>query len=424
MTECIKKHFNSNNAKECTTCHLPIVDYRGEINILAQLLSSKSVFARPKVSNIFYGIGGRGNIIVQQLQTLISSSRNKISFCYFDSSNEDLSNLSKGDTSIKAYKVGSTNTGGTVYCGLGEIIAACDNNLKDEILLSGCREPDADQILFFVSALGGGTGSGVCLHIVATCKRINPKATNLVVAVLPSSNEPAQAHFNAYYAISNILTIDKMPLTDLLFIIDYDRLRQTRGVGKGGSELRMEHFLAYLLKLIGINFSNSNFLPISKMAKGLGIQVVVPCLAIGRSMDIFGNLTNILESALIIPLASLETSTVTLSCLLLSIPRRLAHMFPPNNVTDEFQGWNKKHFPRLRASMFHIAQTEDLSDRIDCCILLGGNGLDTSINKTKVGYVDFKGYLEKSGQWSTCGLTPEKLLVAENKIKQYDTGLQ
>lgn len=422
MTFCINRHPNPDNADQCIVCHLPIIDCQGEINRLRQLLSKKAVFARPKVATIYYATGGRGSAIVHELQTLISSF-GKTSFCYFDSSTEDLAKITEGDSSVRTHKVGSMSAGGMVYCGLGEAAAASDGGLVDELYLSGCREQDQSQILFFVSSLGGGTASGVGPYILTTCKRINPNATAIVITVLPSGDEPMQAHFNAYYGVSNLLAAEGKPLADLLVVLDYDRLRQTRAVGKGGRELRLEYIATYLLKLMGVTFSESTVMPLIRTVRGLGIQVVIPCLAFGRSMNIFGNLTNVLESALILPLAPLEASRVTFSCLLLSIPRRLAKSFPSNSVSEEFQGWNKKHFPGLRASMFHIAQGEELSDRVDCCVLLGGNSLDTTMHKTRLGYESFKTFLEVSGQWANCGVNPRRLKAAEEAMSRYDLAL-
>ncbi|MDP2719552.1 MAG: hypothetical protein Q8P44_06970 [Dehalococcoidia bacterium] len=422
MSLCINKHANIDNARECTTCHLPIIDYREEIDKLKQLLSKKSVFARPKVATVYYGIGGHGCATVRQLQNLTPTSP-RISFCYLDSSTEDLSRISEGNSSIITYSVGSINTGSAVFCGLGEMAAARDDGLVDQLYRSGCREPDENQILFFVSALGGGTGSGLGPQIVAACKRINSKSTTIAISVLPSANEPPQAHFNAYYGVSKLLAVDNIPLTEMLVLLDHDRLRQTRGVGKGGSELKMESIVTAFLKLLGVTFTHTSLIPISKTLTGLGIQAVIPCLAMGRSVNIFGSLTNVLDSALVVPLAPLEPSRVTFSCLLLSIPQRLGHMFPANGVSQEFQGWNVKHFPGLRASEFQIAQTEELSDRVDCCILLGGNSLDSTMNKAIKGFESFKGFCDASmevGQWANCGLSPEKVKLAEETVRQYD----
>ncbi len=419
MTLCINKHTNVANAQECAICHLPLIDYQEEVNRLKQLLARKSVFARPRVDTIYYGIGGHGCTMIRHLQTSASTSA-RTSFCYLDSSGEDLSQISAENSSIMTHRVGSINTGGAVFCGFGETAVARDDGLVDQLYRSGCREPDENQQLFFVSALGGGAGSGVAPHIVRACKRINPEAITIGISVLPSASEPPQAHFNAYYGVSKLLAVENMPLIDMLLLLDYDHLRQTRGVGKGGRELKMEQIVTGLLKLLGVTFTHGSLAPVSKLVKGLGVQAVIPCLAIGRSMNIFGSLTNVLDSALVLPLAPLQPSRVTFSYLLVSIPRRLARAFPTNGVTEEFQAWNARHFPGLRASDFQIAQTEELSDRVDCCILLGGNSLDSTMNKATKGFESFKGFLDRSGQWASCGLSPEKVKLAEEIVRQYD----
>jgi cell division GTPase FtsZ len=197
------------------------------------------------------------------------------------------------------------------YYGLGERLALDDPALDDRLLRLGIRASTTKQTVILLSALGGGTGSGASPHILLRVKALNPHSRNLVIAMMPAADEPDGAHFNAFCSLSRFIKTDRGPLADVLLLVDYDRLMKIRGVGTMGEELARESLLSHMVAaLVGAitNGGSSEADPgyLAKMSSSMGVHAFTPCLAIGRSLEIFGGIENILESALSSPLAPVD----------------------------------------------------------------------------------------------------------------------
>jgi len=201
-------------------------------------------------------------------------------------------------------------------------------------------------------------------------------------------------------------------------------LRHLRGVGRSGEDLKADGVIIYLLRLFKLNLFQSGIIRMCRISRGARTQVFIPCLAIGRSMGIFGNLTNVLKSAGTYPLADVSLENVTASYLILRIPRGLAAEFTREVVSQEFEAWNRNNVPNVTSSLVQILQTEEQSDRIDACILLGGDDLDTAIQGTVEGYQRFKSTVEKSARWEDYGLTSKGISEAEQVIGAYNLAMQ
>jgi hypothetical protein len=140
-------------------------------------------------------------------------------------------------------------------------------------------------------------------------------------------------------------------------------------------------------------------------------------------MEIFGNLANVMESAAAYPLAEIDFNNVIASYLLLRIPRHIDEQYPDEVVTEEFEAWNRKYIPNMSSSMVQILRTDERSDRIDVCILLGGANMGEIISDTITGYRRFKSSVTSPNQWEEYGLSEQSITEAEQVLANYDSGM-
>ncbi|MFQ5825792.1 MAG: hypothetical protein ACE5IA_00410 [Dehalococcoidia bacterium] len=428
---CANRHGNPEDSTKCTTCGLPIVNYQGELDLLLEKLASKALLLGPR-RNVFMGVGSIGGVIVHDFHEAYGETVSSASFLVVDSIEEGEpappdSGVAKGMVTLNYNIVGPTG-GGMTYGGLAQRIALADPGLDDSVRRSGVRETDERQAIFLISALGGGTGSGVGPVVGSKCAALNPEASVVAIAIIPSSDEADHIQFNAYSGVSRLLRFSDETAADMILMLDYDRLRQIRGVGRGGVELRSEALAVTMLKcLVGEGSRSEGQVDptrIARMSRAMKVQMFIPCLAIGRSMAIFGNLANVLESALAFPLAMLDRNTVTISYLFLRVPQRLARLFHREFVREEFDRWNKDSLPNIRESLFDLAYLDDPSDRVDACLLLGGSYVDLALGPAKRGFARFRNYLSRGGQWESCGVDPAKVQEALDVIGLYDQRLK
>ena len=422
MLTCSSGHTNPRNSVICSDCGLPLIDYRQETDWLLQRLTDKAVHIVPHIDGSFIGVGTTGTQVVVDFFDSYVQENPDISFLNIDS-NGSLEIVPKSEAAgirFHHYNIAVPTTGGTIYSGIGEQAVSQDRQLESYVRSSGIMREDAGQTVFVTGAIGGGTASGVGPSVAHLCKACNPEISIVAVLVAPSSNEADHIHLNAFYGISRMLNQNSQHNADMILLMNFDRLRRVRGIGRFGEELRIEKIVAYQLRLLQLNLQHSGIARMCRISKSMKTQIFVPCLAIGRSMEIFGSIENILESAVAFPLAETERNNVTASYLLLRIPNRLAEDFPEGVVVEEFEKWNKRHIPALASSLVQIVQTDDQSDRVDACVLLGGDGLSGALRDTIEGYRKFKTRLGTSARWDECGLSPQKLQEAEEVMDNYD----
>jgi len=421
---CPNGHDNPPENLECDTCGLPIIDWETELESLLGRLTDKTGFVVPHIGGSFIGIGTAGGEIINNLSNFFGEEMPGVSFLNIDSMvnvrPETTDDTGPRGLRFYQYAVGDTSVGGTIYCGLGEQAALQDDQLESYLHMSGIRSDDSSQAVFVTAAVGGGTGSGVGPVMVNLCRLSNQDVSTLAVAIAPSRSEADHSHLNAFYGISKLIAIGGKANADMVILLNYDKLRHIRGVGRSGREFKADEVVSYLLWLFQLNLHRSGVIRMCRLSRGAKIQAFVPCLAIGRSIEIFGNLANVLESAAAYPLAEIDFNSVMASYLLLRIPRGVSADFPDEVVTEEFEAWNRKHIPNVSSSLIQILHTNERSDRIDVCILLGGNDIGASIKDTITGYHRFKASLKASAQWEEYGLFEKGIAEVEQAIENYD----
>ena len=438
VISCPNNHRNPEGSTWCGICGLPIIDYDGELELLLRALAEEERHIRFAKQNVFLGIGDQGCKLVHDFYRSWGKSLKSSEFLMIESSSEgqqftDLrtqlpSNQEYTPPSLSLHLLPMSVSRQVGYYGLGEHLASNDPTLDDRLLRSGIRASTRKQTIFLFSALGGGTGSGASPYTLQQANALNPHCRSLVIAMMPAADEPDSAHFNAFCSLSRFIKADQGPLADMILLVDHDRLMKVRGVGNMGEEIAGESLLSYMVGILvgAIADRNSSQVDpgfLAKMSRSMGIHAFVPCMAVGRSMEIFGGLANILESALSSPLAQVDKESVMLSHLLVQVPERLAASLQAETINAELNKWNKDNFPRLKGSVLQLSHSSSRADRIDLCLLLGGTRLAITARRAKEGFERFKAIAKGKAWEQEFGVTSKSVPEAQEAVNWYDTML-
>jgi Tubulin/FtsZ family, GTPase domain len=417
MALCPNKHDNPPALTICRTCGLPVVDIRQQSAFLTTAIRSKSVLARPKTTSILVGVGTFGVSIVNSLQSL-NNEQKALRLAYISIDTIGDNENTKLDTDTSFFVALGQDSMGSTFCGRAENLTISNPSLTPVLRKTGFRERDENQSVVLALALGGGTASGASYVVLERARALNPGCFNYVLSIMPSATDSVHSQINAFYGLSKLLqSSNNCNLSDAVVLIQYDRLKQLRGVGASGEELKMEGLLAVLFRLMVSTLTGPGASKIGTLLRWTHAPVIIPCLAVGRSLEIFGSLSNILESSVAYPLCQIEPEKISSSYLLLKVPKRLAKNFPDIAVTDELNAFCHKHFPSIGSISHKLYYSDEQHDRIDACLLLGGD--NSALSTTVEAYEKFKRGVKSPGDWERYGLTKEKITDAERILASY-----
>ncbi|MEE8373195.1 MAG: hypothetical protein V3R87_05750 [Dehalococcoidia bacterium] len=435
---CPNNHPNPEGSDWCGICSLPILDCDEELELLLKTLAGQGQHVGLGRRNLFLGVGDQGQRLVHDFYQRWGGRLRDSEFLLLelpgvtpqrvDAGCEAAPISMNGHSSLSRYHL-SGASGREVDCfGVGERLVSSDPGLTDRLLRSGAGVSIGNQTMFMLMALGGGMASGAGPRILAQAKSLSHQGNSLVIAMMPGNSDLARVHFAAYCSLSRLIKCDGTPPADMILLVDHDRLVLARGVGSGRTEVVGESILSYLLAmLVGVTADRNSGLAdasyLAEMSRAMGIRSFTPCVAVGRSLEIFGSLTNILESAVSFPLGHVDKESVVLSLALAQVPEGLTTPLQEEALNDEFNKWNRASFPHLKESVLQIAPSGEQSDRVSLCLLLGGTKLAVAAQRTGSGYATFRALLEKGGWDQRFCATPKDLSEVEEAIDSYDNNL-
>lgn len=423
MALCPDKHENPASFARCRTCGLPLIDLKQEFSLIAERLGRTANLARPKASRVLAGVGSFGVNLVQLHQaSLVRSAPGRgLSVLYVDAGATMGNGAAPGTFRLQ---LGGAASGSATFCGVAEEAAMGDPSLVPLLKNAGLRESDEEQTVFVATALGGGTGSGVTPVLLQNALALNPANRAFVLGMLPSADELFHARLNASYGLSRLVSDgDRGPVAEAIVTVQYDRLKRVRGVGKGGEELKSESVLATTFDMLSTAFSFPNSVKVARLNRAAHTQVLTPCVALGRSMEIFGSLGNVLESAVAFPLAAVSNGEVLSCYLMLRVPQGLAKEFPDDIVGEELGGLIRRHLPAARYSLYVTTYWDDASDRVDACLLLGGEAWRV-LHSIPDRLQQFNAESAKVKDWSVFGLSRERVSTMVRTLQEYDARLE
>jgi hypothetical protein len=414
MASCPNRHENSGTLGVCSTCGLPLVDVQEGFDFLTRAMAARSVLARSKAQMIVAGVGPFGARIVTSLRRKPAKDPQTahVTLDMPGSENNDAADSEP----FFSLRVGGPVAGSSVFCGRCEEIAEGDTSVSSLASNAGIREVDENQAIVLALSLGEGPGSGVAPVFLKRSYSFNPRSSAFAVAVLPATNDSLHSHINAFYGLSRLVGSTHDRGVDAVIALDYDRLRKVRGVGLVGEELKMETLVESLTALLAITLSPPNASRFASMSRWMRTPLLVPCLGLGHSLEIFGSLDHILESCIAYPLCSISPDDVIVSEVLLKIPRQLAGSFPEAMLAEDIASFNQHHFRNVKASLFKASFVEQEHDRIDACILLGAKDLTNALANTTSAFQEFRDGVTDPEQWHVYGLDEGRIAAAERTM--------
>jgi hypothetical protein len=419
MVFCPNEHDNPGGLSQCKVCGLPLLDLRAQFDFLAECLISRAPMGRTSPRSVLIGLGTSGAGLIDTVREGNATSLPDNTYLAIDARG---TGPESGSADVLRLRLGPTPTAGT-FCGIGEALVRDDPGLAPVLRKSGISRPDNGQIVFLVAAVGGGIGSALPV-VVEKSQQLNPECHTVALVTVPGRDESFHNRVNAYYGLARLLDTSGGHAADLVVAVHFDRMKRIRGVGARAEELRTDGLLAAFSDLLISNLSSQSISEVVRINRSMGVTLVVPCLALGRSLEIFGNLRNILESAISYPANSVSRQAVLVCHLLLRIPKSRAANLSEETVSEQLAALTRQHLPYVRSTSLSVTYTDAQHDRVDACLLLGGDSARAALFADGAGLSDFDEELTRQASWHPYGLREEDMRQANNVLIEYDFALE
>ncbi len=239
-----------------------------------------------------------------------------------------------------------------------------------------------------VASLWEGVGSALLPDLTARFQEGN--VNSVAFAIVPSHLQPADAQFNTLWSMAKCMTNG---LTQIL--IEREALENYVGVDRKGSVLKGNRVLNYVIELaLEKEEFNQEFLELSK---SFNLKMFTALVATGASLKIYGSFKNILDSTLIRPFIQFDMSTATMLYVLVRAPRHLKEKLSQSQIEFWVEEWFNEKTSLKSVHVSEPIYVEDLSDRIDLILFVGGFDLAEMVESADKKAKEIKVYAEKNG---------------------------
>lgn len=261
-----------------------------------------------------------------------------------------------------------------------------ENNTIYEKLKS--RSIDKLDGAIIITSTGEGLGSALLPDLTSLFKE--EKVNTVAFAILPSQIQPPDAHFNALWSMAKCASKD---LTQIL--IDRDALEGYVGVDRKGTVLKGNCIINYIIELA---LNKKQFMQeFCELSKSFNITRFTVFLATGASLKVYGSIKNILEAAMLRPLAEVDLSTASILYVLIRMPLQLKMTLPRGKIELALDEWFKEKSSIKSAYVSEPIYVDDGSDRLDIIMFVGGFDLTDTIASMDKKVKDIKAYAVKNG---------------------------
>ncbi len=420
MVLCPNGHDNLGGLSRCRVCGLPLLDLCVEFASLIDSLAFRAEMGRRSPKVLLVGLGTVGANVIDISKATYTVHDLDYSYLAIDTDSVDSTN---GSNSILRLRLGAMTPSAGTFCSIGEAVTRDDLHLVPFLRRAGLNHKDDNQAAFFVAAIGGGIGSAAWI-LMEKCRQLNQKCHTVALVIIPGKDESFHNHLNAYFGLSHLLENSDRQAADLVIAVRYDRMKTLRGVSTTGQELITDGLLAAFIDLLMKNLSSQYIAEVVRINQSLGVRLVIPCLALGLSIGIFGSVTNILESAIAYPAGQVSMQAVLACHLLLRVPDSQAVNCKKEAVNEQLWSLARRHLPSLKAVSSSITYSNEQHDRIEACILLGGDSAMSALFADDMSLTEFRAELDKDIWWQTYGLNEESMKLARDTITKYDSTLE
>jgi hypothetical protein len=235
---------------------------------------------------------------------------------------------------------------------------------NDDGFIARLRDKRVYKGTVIVSSLWDGLGSGLLPALLSRFKEWT--TDTVVVGVLPSKMQVSDVHFNALSSIG--LCVSKG--SSSLLLLDRDQLESYVGVDRGGSMLKGNEFLNYLLELVAAKETFAQEL--SELSRAFDVKIYTVMSAVGASLSMYGSFKNILDSAMSTALLKCDLSTASVVYVLLRLPLQLKEKLSRGTIELEIAEWFKEKASLQSIFISEPFYAEASNDRIDAVMFVGG----------------------------------------------------
>jgi hypothetical protein len=264
---------------------------------------------------------------------------------------------------------------------------------KDNSVIESLKKKNVEKLqsAIIFSSIWDGIASAAVPVLISKFK--NEDIDSLSIAILPSKIQPTDAHFNAYASIQ--LSLGTEGATILL--LDRQRIEAYEGVDRKGDLIKGNVLANYLLNIL--LEKDVAVKEISELSRTFNIKLFTPLMVTGASYRIYGSFENMLNAALLKPFLTFEVSSASLLYVLLRMPLIMKDSLPRGKIELAITNWFKDKSNLQSIYITEPIYTEDVTDRIDAVLFLGGfdasklmNDLEEKVLPLKTLAVE-KGYI-------------------------------
>jgi len=303
----------------------------------------------------------------------LSNKMNGVLPVFIDKSSADVAEWT--ENRLNSYNIIGLNREVATHFWFDSFSLATENNLLPSQLKDKTLHKLQNAIL--VSAAWEGFSSGLTPALISQLNQWN--VNNLAIAIFPSKSQPPDAHFNALSSIGKSLLQNTA-----LLLIERDRLERYVGVNRNGSIMRGNILINDVLDIM---LSKEDFVDeVVQLSKSHKVKKFTILPIMGASLEIYGSLENMLDSALLKQLLTFDLSTATVAYIILRLPLRFKDKIRKESFELTASKWLKK---KAKVRFIYIAEpiyVKDLSDRIDIIMLIGG--IKTNLFESLIKEVD------------------------------------
>ena len=263
--------------------------------------------------------------------------------------------------------------------------------LKDDSVIGSLKKNSAEifQSVIILSSVWDGIGSATLPTLIRKFKAAN--MDSLSIAVLPSKIQPIDAHFNAYAA----LKICSATEGATLLLLERDPVESYEGVDRRGELTKGNLIVNYLLNIFLTK--DSLVEEISELSRTFGTKLFTPIVVTGASYMVYGSLENMLNAALLKPFLTFDLSTATLLYVVLRMPSTLKDILPRGKIELAITNWFKEKTSLQSIYISEPIYTEDMSDRIDAVLFVGGFDIDKMLSELEAKILPLKNQTIEKG---------------------------
>ncbi len=310
--------------------------------------------------------------------------------------NEDLLTFFILKTKEKTSKLKNSNNGKNDVLGVDE---KADTHywfdvqkyiLQHDAIVEKLKSKPIDKLdgAIMVASIGEGVGSALLADLATRFKEGNVNA--VAFAIVPSRLQPPDTYFNALWSLA---TCASKGLPQIL--IDMDALESYVGVDRKGAILKGSQVLNYIvdLALAREEFTQEFF----EISRSFNLRMFTVLSATGASLNIYGSIRKILDSALLRPYTEFDLSTASVLYVLVRMPLQLKEKLSQNQIELSIEDWFNEKTSLKSVHVSEPIYVDEGSDRIDIVMLVGGFDLTNMVEFADKKAKEIKSFAAKNG---------------------------